>query len=211
MDPETAAKVEPYLRSLFVPLDPVLTAMEERGAERSFPIVGPLIGGLLALLARASNAKEILELGSGFGYSAYWFARGLAGAGRIVLTDHRRENLDEARAWLERGGFAHRFEFEAGDALDRFRRSGDTWDIVFCDIDKHAYPVVVDEAAGRLRPGGLLILDNALWSGRVFPDAGSGDRATEGVREATRKLAAHPQFHSSLIPLRDGLLVAVRA
>lgn len=210
MDADTAANVEPYLNRLFAPTDPVLIAMGERGLARDFPIVGPLVGGLLEILARASNAREVLELGSGFGYSAYWFARGLTGAGRIVLTDNRQENLDEARQWLDRGRFPHRFEYEVGSALDRLRRPGEVWDIIFCDIDKEAYPAVVDDAFDRLRPGGLLIFDNALWSGRVFPEAGSGDAATEGVREATRRIAAHPGLRSSLVPLRDGVLIAVR-
>ncbi len=210
MEPESVAGTEAYLNGLFPAPDPVLLAMGERGRERDFPIVGPLVGGLLEVLARASRAREILELGSGFGYSAYWFARGIEPPGRIVLTDGRSENLEEARGWLERGGFPHRFEYVVGEALDRLQHPGEVWDIIFCDIDKHAYPKVVEIAVDRLRPGGLLIFDNALWSGRVLPESGPGDAATEGIREASRRIAAHPRLRATLLPLRDGVLVAVR-
>lgn len=205
-----AVGVEEYLTDLFPPPDPVLKEMGEVGRARDFPIVGPLVGGILEILARSIGAVNVLELGSGFGYSAYWFARGLRGPGKIVLTDRSRANLDDAAAFLKRGGFPHTFEFHDGDAIERLRRPGERWDIVFCDIDKHAYPEVVDPAVERLRPGGLLLFDNTLWSGRVLPEAGPGDRSTEGVRALNRRLASHPHLRSTILPVRDGLAIAVR-
>jgi predicted O-methyltransferase YrrM len=210
MDRLTTAGVEEYLAGLFPSPDPVLAEMEALGIDRGFPIVGRLVGGLLEILTRVSGASRILELGSGFGYSAAWFARGIPDNGRIVLTDGKAENLEEARAFLARAGHAHAFEFIQGDALERLRRNGETWDIIFCDIDKHAYPHVIDPAVERLRPGGLLIFDNMLWSGRVFPEAGPGDAATEGVREANRRLAAHPMLRTTIVPVRDGVSISVR-
>ncbi len=206
-----AAGIEEYLAGLFPPPDPVLAEMGDLGRARSFPIVGPLVGGLLEILARTSGSKRVLELGSGFGYSAYWFARGITGTGQIVLTDGSPAQLAEARGFLARGGFPHAFEFYEGNALDRLQNGEETWDIIFCDIDKHQYPDVVAPAVERLRIGGLLIFDNMLWSGRVLPEAGPGDRATEGVREANRRLAAHPGLRASIVPIRDGVAVAVRA
>ena len=205
-----AAGVEEYLAGLFPPPDPVLAEMGELGRVRDFPIVGPLVGGILEILARSSGALSVLELGSGFGYSAYWFARGLHAPGRIVLTDRSRSNLDEAREFLARGGFAHEFEFFEGDALDRLDRPGERWDIIFCDVDKQAYPEVVDPAVERLRPSGLLIFDNALRSGHVLPEAGPQDRPTEAVRVLNRRLGSHPHLRSTILPVRDGVAVAVR-
>jgi len=205
-----AVGVEEYLADLFPPPDAVLKEMGALGLAREFPIVGPLVGGILEILARSSGALNVLELGSGFGYSAYWFARGLAGPGKIVLTDRSRSNLDEARAFLARGGFPHTFEFDEGDAIARLRRTDGQWDVIFCDIDKQAYPDVVDPAFERLRPGGLLIFDNALRSGRVLPEAGPGDPAIEAVRTLNRRLASHPGLRSTILPVRDGVAVAVR-
>ncbi|MBD3162288.1 MAG: methyltransferase domain-containing protein [Candidatus Eisenbacteria bacterium] len=210
MGPMTSAGVEEYLAGLFAERNPILREMEQIAAEREFPIVGPLVGGLLQVLSRTANARRILELGSGFGYSAFWFAGAISDPGEIVLTDVSAENLEEAERFLARGRFPHRFERYRGDALDRLRREGDPWDVIFCDIDKHAYPDAIEPAVERLRPGGLLIFDNMLWSGRVFESAGPGDRATEGVRAAGRKLAAHPALWTTLIPLRDGVSVSVR-
>jgi predicted O-methyltransferase YrrM len=184
--------------------------MEALARERNFPIVGPLVGRLLENLARTSGARRVLELGSGYGYSAYWFSRGLTAAGKIVLTDGSGENLAKARAFLARGGFPHDFEFHEGEALDRLRREGEVWDVIFCDIDKHAYPEVIEPSVARLRHGGLLIFDNLLWSGRVLPEAGPGDAATEGVRRANQMLASHPELSSIILPLRDGVGVATR-
>lgn len=210
MERLTSPGIEEYLDGLFPPPDPVLEEMGRIGRQRGFPIVGPLVGNVLEILARAIGARSVLELGSGFGYSAYWFARGLAAAGRVVLTDGKQENLIEAKAFLERGGFPHAFEFYQGDALDRLRRDGETWDIIFCDIDKHGYPDVVDPAFERLRTGGLLIFDNTLWSGRVLPEAGPGDASTEGVRALNRRLSSHPGLRSTILPVRDGVAVAVK-
>jgi caffeoyl-CoA O-methyltransferase len=210
MERLTTPGIEEYLDSLFPPPDPVLEEMGRIGRERGFPIVGPLVGNILEILARAIGARSVLELGSGFGYSAYWFSRGLATPGRIVLTDGKKENLLEAKAFLDRGGFPHAFEFYKGDALERLRRDSGIWDVIFCDIDKHGYPDVVEPAVERLRPGGLLIFDNTLWSGRVLPEAGPGDAATEGVRSLNRTLAGHPDLRSTILPVRDGLAVAVK-
>lgn len=207
----TAAGVEEYLAGLFSERDPVLREMEALAKGRDFPIVGPLVGGLLRVLARTAQARRVLELGSGFGYSAFWLAGGMPDPGEIVLTDASGENLVEAERFLARGRFPHRFEFHEGDALDRLRGAEEKWDLVFCDIDKHAYPDVIDPAVERLRPGGLLIFDNMLWSGKVFDPAGPGEPATEGVREAGRRLAAHPALRTTLVPLRDGVTVSVRS
>lgn len=206
----TSAGVERYLAGLFVSPDPALREMEALARERDFPIVGPLVGRLLESLARTSGARRVLELGSGYGYSAYWFARGLTGAGKIVLTDGSRKNLDQARGFLASGGFPHDFEFHEGEALDRLRREGEIWDVIFCDIDKHAYPEVIEPAVARLRPGGLLIFDNLLWSARVLPEAGPGDAATEAIRRTNQMLATHPRLSSVILPLRDGVGVTTR-
>jgi predicted O-methyltransferase YrrM len=198
-----------YLHDLASPDDPVLREMELVAHERNFPIVGPQVGRLLEVLARCTRARRVIELGSGFGYSAYWFARAVGPDGEVVLTEGSAERAEEARAYLARGGFLDRVRILVGDALDLLDRSEGEFDIVFNDIDKDRYPEVLDRAAGALRHGGLLVSDNMLWYGTVL-DAEADDPTTRGVRELTRALYASPDFETTLLPLRDGVSVSVR-
>jgi predicted O-methyltransferase YrrM len=166
-----------------------------------------VVGRLLHLLARLVRARRVIELGSGFGYSAYWFARALPAGGTVVLTDRDAGQAAEARSFLERGGYADRVRVEVGDALEIIDRVGGEFDIVFNDVDKAEYPLVLDKAAAALRPGGLLISDNMLWFGAVLDEA-PNDPATRGVKELTRLLYASHEFETVLIPLRDGVTVS---
>ncbi|MBI4161282.1 MAG: O-methyltransferase [Acidobacteria bacterium] len=203
-----APGIEDYLRGLLPPADEVRGEMEDLGRRRGFPIVGPLVGHLVFCLARSIEARSVFELGSGFGYSAYWFARAVGPGGRVYLTDRSRENLDQAREFLTRAGLADRTLFLEGDALEILPGHPGPFDILFNDIDKEDYPEVLPTAAPRLRPGGLLICDNMLWFGRVLtPDP---DPATRGVRELTRRLIASPDFHTILLPVRDGVSVSLK-
>ena len=199
--------IERYLHELSNPRDPILREMEVLAAERRFPIVGPMVGRLLHMLTRLIRARRVIELGSGFGYSAYWFARALPPGGTVILTDRDGRQAAEAASFLERGGYTDRVRIEVGDALEILDRVGGEFDIVFNDIDKAEYPRVLDKAAAALRPGGLLISDNMLWFGAVLDEAPS-DPATRGVQELTRLLYNSPEFETVLIPLRDGVTVS---
>lgn len=202
-------EIDRWLDRLAAVDDPVLAEMQRLGQARGFPIVGPQVGRLLEVLARATGALRVLELGSGFGYSAAWFLRGMAPEGRIVLTDGSGTRADEAREFLTRAGHAGRFEIHVGDALAYAAGLPGPFDIVFNDIDKQDYPRVHDLAARLLRPGGLLVSDNMLWSGRVA-DPQVTDAATEGVRRLVDLLYASTALSPSLLPVRDGVVVAVR-
>ncbi|MDH3592988.1 MAG: O-methyltransferase, partial [Planctomycetota bacterium] len=157
--------------------DPILAELETRAVERNFPAVGPQVGRLLDLLVRATGARRVAELGSGFGYSAYWFARAVGDGGTVQLTEGDETRLAEAKDALSRGGFVDRCRFHCGDALAWARDATPGWDILFCDVDKDGYPEVPDLAARLVPPGGLLIFDNVLWSGR-FLDGARDDPAT---------------------------------
>src|SRR5881394_515971 len=111
-----APEVDRYLHELANPADPVLREMELLGAERDFPLVGPQVGRLLHVLALSCGARRVLELGSGFGYSAYWFARAVGPQGQVVLTERSAERAAEAAGFLARGGFSDRIRIEVGDA-----------------------------------------------------------------------------------------------
>jgi caffeoyl-CoA O-methyltransferase len=199
--------IERYLHELANPRDPILREMEVLAAERSFPIVGPAVGRLLFVLARAIRARRVIELGSGFGYSAYWFARAVGPDSTVILTEGDPGRASQAANFLKRGGLDDRVRIEVGDGLEIIDRIGGEFDIVFNDIDKKDYPRVLDKAAAALRPGGLLICDNMLWFGSVIDDT-ADEPSARGVKELTRLLYASEEFDTVLIPIRDGVTVS---
>jgi len=203
-------EIEDYLRKLYDDGDPVRLEMEALAAKRGFPIVGPLVGRNLLLLAQAIGAKKVFELGSGYGYSALFFARGVGTDGIVHCTDTSEENVRLAKGFLTRAGVFSRVTYHTEEATAALRRVGGTWDIVYNDIDKDGYPDTVDLAYERLRPGGLFITDNVLWSGRILPGQNDTAASTRGVVEFTRRLFGHPGFLTSINPTRDGVAVALR-
>jgi predicted O-methyltransferase YrrM len=189
--------------------DAVFLEMEAHAKTRRFPIVGPAVGALLEVLARSIGARRVFELGSGFGYSAAWWLRGMPADGTVVLTDLDADNVRRGTDALTRLGHRGRFRYVEEEAVEALRREQGPFDVVYCDIDKHGYPAVVEPAVERLRPGGLLVTDNALWDGRVA-DPTCRDAATEGVREYVRRVTSHPRLRTTVLPLRDGVAVSIR-
>lgn len=201
--------IERYLEALPPEQDEVLLEMEQLAETRGFPIVGPLVGRLLCLLARAIRAKEVLELGSGYGYSAYWFARGIEPDGRIVCTDLSKENANLAREFFARGKVGRKLQFEVGDALEVIDKLPGPFDIIFMDIDKEQYPPAFPKIIPRLKTGGLLITDNMLWEGNVLEEE-PAEASTRGVKEYTKLLYRSPDLYTTIIPIRDGVSVSLK-
>lgn len=194
-----------YLETLEPPSEPPADAMEEEAQRREFPIVGPRVGRLLMLLARMIRPDRIVELGSGFGYSAYWFGRGAPGA-EIHLTDYDEEDLQSAREYLADAPSPERYHYHAGDALESAAAIEGPVDCFFCDVDKDGYPDALDFVEERLDPGGWLVTDNVLWDGNVA-DPEVDDEWTEAVRTFNRRLH-EPPWQTSIVPLRDGVSVS---
>ncbi|KRT64769.1 MAG: O-methyltransferase family protein [Candidatus Dadabacteria bacterium CSP1-2] len=201
-------KIEEYLRNLNPIQDNVLKEMEELGNERGFPIIGPLVGSLLYQLAIIIGAKRVFDMGSGFGYSAYWFAKALGKEGLVIFAELSEKNAWLAREFFRRGGLDNRVEIHVGDALQILEETDGEFDVIFNDIDKEYYPLVVDEAYKKLRRGGLFITDNVLWFGRVLTDDLSP--STKGVKEFTRLLFEEKGFVTTIIPIRDGISLSVK-
>jgi predicted O-methyltransferase YrrM len=206
-----APAVTRYLVQLVGERDPVLLEMEARAAETGFPVIGPAAGHFCYLVARMTSARRIFEMGSGYGYSTEWFARAVNenGGGRVdhVVWD---ETLSaDARGYLDRLGYTSLVRYTVGEAVAALRGEAGPFDLIFNDIDKAAYPESLAVIAQKLRPGGVLITDNVLWSGRIFDD---DDRstATEAIRDFTRIVTTSPDWIASIVPIRDGLLVACR-
>lgn len=197
-----------YLLEMTPERDAVLSEMEAYATQHEFPIVGPLVGRFLALLAASINAKRILELGSGFGYSAYWFAQAIADDATIICTDTRSDNAKLAMEWFRRAHLAHKIDFRVGEALTVLKTIEGEFDIIFNDIEKENYPRVLSQCISRLRKGGLLISDNVLWKGRILAD--KPDQATAGVLMHNRRLYAMRELYTVILPLRDGVSVSLK-
>jgi predicted O-methyltransferase YrrM len=208
-------RVETYMRSLLDRDDePVLLEMEAEAAGSGFPIVGRTVGRTLEVLARAVAARRVFELGSGFGYSAYWFARAVGPDGEVHCTDADPSNEPKALGYLRRAGLAAPIRWHVGDALEGLSSVEGEFDVVYDDIDKEGYPNAWRAARERVRVGGLYLCDNVLWYGRVTR-ALEGREArhrgtTEAVLEHNRLIAEDERFRSAIVPTRDGVMVAVR-
>lgn len=204
-------QVDAYLSELARHGDPILTRMEERAAATGFPIIGPVAGRFCYQVARMIGARRVFELGSGYGYSTLWFARAVAenGGGEVYHTVWDAGLSRDAREYLAAAGVAPMVQFRVGEAVAALRETPGPFDLIFNDIDKNGYPVSLPVIKEKLRPGGALIMDNMLWHGRIFQE-GDQDPATAGVREATRLIFSDSSFFASLVPLRDGLILALR-
>lgn len=205
----TLAGLTAWLDEL-VPTRPAgLQAMEAEAARTGFPVIGPACGQLCYLLARLAGARKVFELGSGFGYSTAWFARAVAenGGGRVHHTVWDRSLSDRARAHLGALGLDGIVHFHVGEAVAALRDAEGPFDAVFLDIDKAGYPAALPVIRSRLKPGGLLIADNLVWSGRVL-DPADASPDTGAIREFTRRVTGDPAWTASIVPIRDGLLVA---
>lgn len=202
------ADVAAYLRRMNDRFDePVLLEMEAEAEEAGFPIVGRVVGACLEMLTRGIGASRVIELGSGFGFSGYWFARAVGEAGEVVLTDGDPDNEPKAKDYLSRAGLWDRCRFIVGDALTSMASLDGQFDVIYCDIDKGDYPEAFAQASERLRTGGMYICDNVLWSGRVARD--DSDDWTIAIRRHNDMIAQDPRFLSSIIPIRDGVMVAL--
>jgi predicted O-methyltransferase YrrM len=202
------SEIERYLGELLPARDAVLVEMEKLAEERNFPIVGPQVGRFCFQLVKMINATRIFELGSGFGYSAYWMAQALSDGGKIICTEKSSDNIKLAHEFLNRGGLSNKVEFRRGNALDILQQFDGPFDIILNDINKEDYPRSLDLTIPRLRTGGLLVTDNLLWHGRVVePNPIPG---TRGVLEYNRIIFNHPQLFTTLIPLRDGVGLSMK-
>jgi len=205
----TSPSVDDYLYSLLPPRDEVLAEIEAEATKRKIPIVGPAVGRILYQYASIIQAGTVFEMGSAIGYSTIWWARAVGKNGRVFYTDGDRKNADQARKYFERAGVVDRIEVLVGDALELLSEHKQEFDIIFNDVDKEDYPRVLRLAASRLRKGGLFITDNVLWSGRVA-EKKSKEASTKAIVEFNRSLYNAPDFFTTILPIRDGVAVAVK-
>ena len=214
--------------------DEVLSEMEAYAEREGFPIVGPEVGAWLCQLARMTGARRVFEFGSGYGYSACWFARALPTDGEIVLTELDEDNLALAREYLDRMGAGNLATTEVGDAVEVATGYDGEFDIALLDIEKYQYVDAFEEIHDSIPPGGLVLADNTMSAGRQTADdtvnfevlvraienedydVGDADlddlgrRSTQGILDYARHVRDHPDFETTLLPLGDGVTVSVK-
>ena len=210
-DPLLSESLDRYLEGLVPARGEELAKMEGEARRSGFPIIGPTCGHFCYLVTRLIGARQVFEMGSGYGYSTAWFARAVQenGGGRVVHTVWEAALSQKARAHLATLGYADIVEYRVAEAAAELRRTDGAFDLVFLDIDKEGYPAALDVIEDKLRPGGVLLADNMLLSGSILKD---GDRSprTQAVREFTRRIMEGDRWIGSIVPQRDGLLLAYR-
>ncbi len=185
--------------------------MERYAAETGFPIIGPAAGQMCYVLTRMNGARRVFEMGSGYGYSTAWFARAVQenGGGEVYHVVWHEDLSQRARRHLAALGYDGLIRYRVGEAVQTLRETPGPFDVIFNDIDKEGYPGSVPVIAEKLRPGGLLIVDNLLWHGQVL-DPDDHMASTEAIREMTRILTTDREWITSIVPIRDGVLVALK-
>ncbi len=195
---------EQYFRQFVPKRDPLLVELEEEARREEIPIVGPVVGELLYILARVTQAQRILELGTATGYSTIFLARAFASTpGRLVTIDNNPAMAARAATNFHRAGLDQQIDIIIGDALEKLAEMEETFDFIFMDIDKEHYAELMPHCSRRLKQGGLLVADNV-----AFKDADTFNRLiSRSSQWRSVNLFAYLPFHS---PEKDGLCLALR-
>ena len=200
-----------YIAGLFSAEDELLASLREEADRTGLPPIAISAdeGRLLQVLLHAVNAARVLEVGTLGGYSAICMARALPPDGRLLSIEIEEKHATFARRYIDRAELGDRIEVRVGRALDVLPSlDGERFDAIFLDADKEPLPTYFDWALRLVRPGGLIIADNALWGGRVY-DGDESDERTRGVREFNHRMATDPRVLGIIVPTHDGVAVAV--
>jgi predicted O-methyltransferase YrrM len=211
-DPILRPRQARYLARLLPPREPLLAEMERRSKTLDVPSSRPALGRLLEALAAIEPAGRVLEIGTGLGYGTLHLARG-AREGRVLSIDVDAERQSLARGYLERAGVASRVELLLGPALELLPRLEGLFSLVFLDARKQEYRRQLDLAIDKLPVGGRIVVDNLLWGGRVADPAlraAEGDPVAEAIERFNPYFLIHPQLAAVLLPLGDGVGLAVK-
>jgi len=207
----TYSAVQQYLIDLVPPREQEMQEMEKYATKTDFPIIGPAAGYVCYQMARMINARSVFEMGSGYGYSTAWFAKAVQenGGGVIHHVVWDEELSKMAALHMKRLGFEDLVQYHKAEAIETLRGIKGPFDLIFNDIEKQEYPASLPLIKEKLRSGGMLIIDNTLWSGRIFDNKDESE-ATKGVREFTRLITHDPDWIVSLVPVRDGMILAYK-
>jgi caffeoyl-CoA O-methyltransferase len=163
-------------------------------------------GRVLSMLSYMIRPRVVLEIGTYLGYSALCLAEGLIDGGKVITLDLQEDTNKVARSFVAKTEFADRIEFHLGFATDIIPTLPETFDLVFIDADKPNYPNYYNLVFDRVRPGGFIIADNVLWSGKVLLDEKDGD--TQALYDYSKMVMADERVENLMLPIRDGLMIA---
>jgi len=211
----TDPKIEDYIQTLLPASEGVLADMEAQAERENVPIIGPVEGNFLYTLAVALKAKDVLDVGTALGYSALWL--GLAARlqeGRVVSIEKDPARAAWAEAYFRQAGMSGVCAVRRGDALVLMNGMEENFDLIFLDIltqfDRaDAALELLDLSIRRLRPGGVLLSDNAFRSGQVLAPETSSP-STQGIAAFNQAIANHPRLTSTFLPQRDGISFSVK-
>jgi caffeoyl-CoA O-methyltransferase len=205
-----------YLQSVSLREPEILSQLREETAKhpQAQMQIAPEQGQFMALLVRLLGAKKTLEVGVFTGYSSLAVALALPEEGQVVACDVDREVTTVAQRYWEQAGVAHKVELRIAPALDTLEQlladaQGETFDFAFIDADKRNYHNYYEQCLKLIRPGGLIAIDNVLWSGRVA-DPQEKDKRTQAIRNFNQTLHGDHRIFLSLIPIADGLTLALK-
>lgn len=201
-----------YLDRLLPQTDPLLREMEEYGGQHNVPSADREVATFVEITARAMKAKRALEIGMAIGYTTVHLARAAGADGLVVTIDPSDEMITAAEGYLTRAGLRGRVRIERGKALDVIPHLKDTFDLIFIDALKEEYSDYLKLSLPRLRPGGVVIVDNLLWGGQVAGEIRSPDQetSTNALREFNDYFINHPKLRSEVLSVGDGLGYAVK-
>lgn len=200
-----------YLNRLHVQNDPILQEMEAYAAEHRVPIADPEVARFLEITAYSIGAQSALEIGMAIGYSVAHLARGMGDGGVVVTIEPNDEMIKAASGYLKRANLFHQVQIKRGKALDVMPQLTDTFDLLYIDAVKEEYAQYLDLGLPLLRSGGVVIVDNLLWGGRVAQPASENDESsTTALREFNDYFINHPQLRSEILSVGDGLGYAVK-
>src|SRR6266550_4694595 len=206
--------VEQYLASLNHQSDDVLTEIARTGERDQLPLVDAEVGVLLRVLAVATRATRILEIGTAIGYSGIWMAAALPKDGMLITMEVDESRAKTARDNFARAGLADRVNVIVGNAKVMLHKVAGPFDLIFQDGDKKQYGPMLDKLVDLLRPGGLLVTDNVLWSGDVVPGFNAKPKQNAADARAivayNEQIHRHPSLLTAIVPLRDGVAISVR-
>src|SRR6202162_4095633 len=196
-----------YLGGVHAPLGPVLEEMLKTGRAEGVPIVSAASGRLLRVLVTALARKRVVEIGTAIGFSTLWMASALPAGGRIDTIDPDRSRTDRARRYWLRARVTARVPAPHEPPLRVLPRLAPGIDFAFIDAIKTEYVAYLDALLPKMAPGGMITVDNVLWSGRIA--AGVHDEDTDALRAFNEHFLRHEQLEATIVPVGDGLGIGV--
>jgi caffeoyl-CoA O-methyltransferase len=199
-----------YLDRLIAQSDSLLLEMEAYGAEHRVPSADREVARFVEITAQAIKARRALEIGMAIGYTTIHLARAVGEDGLVITIDPNEEMITAADGYLERAGLRDRVRIERGKALEVIPRLRETFDLIFIDALKDEYGGYLELSLPRLRTGGVVIVDNLLWGGKVAADPASEDRDTAALQKFNEHFIQSPRLKALVLSVGDGLGYAVK-